>query len=167
MTEPVPLRVLGLGNDLLGDDAFGLEVARQVRRRVPEVEVVESSEAGFALLDHVLGARCLVVVDTLQSGTAPPGTLRLLGAEQLPGGPAVSPHGAGLPELLALARALDLAAPSEMTFVVVEPADCATLGAPMHPAVRAAIPLAVEAIAALAAGALTRPSFERPERSPR
>ena len=51
MESPPRAVVLGLGNDLLGDDGIGLSVAREVRRRAPPgVEVVESGEAGLALI---------------------------------------------------------------------------------------------------------------------
>ena len=70
-----PIRVIGLGNDLLGDDAFGLIVARQVRERsAGRVPVVVTIESGLRLLDYLEGAEHAVVVDAVQTGSAPPGT---------------------------------------------------------------------------------------------
>ena len=70
-------RVLCLGNELLADDALGAVVAEQLRELLPgTAEVVFTSAMGFDLLDDVLGASRLLVVDTIETGTRPPGTRR-------------------------------------------------------------------------------------------
>ena len=51
------LRILALGNDILGDDAFAFLVAQRVRERIPGVEVTCSSASGFHLLDDLLHRR--------------------------------------------------------------------------------------------------------------
>jgi hydrogenase maturation protease len=140
----VPARLLGLGNELLADDGFGIRVAREVERRSGgAVEVVTSSAAGFHLLEHLLGARSLVVVDTVQTGVLEPGTVRLWREEEVRPAPGGSPHFVGLFEVLTVARQLRLAVPEEVTIVGLEPSDCTTVGGIMHPDVEAAIPLAV------------------------
>src|ERR1035438_4978409 len=68
-------RVLGLGNDILADDALGLLVARQVAARFGnQVEVVSSSQTGFHVMDELLGVSRLLVVDCIRTGAARPGT---------------------------------------------------------------------------------------------
>lgn len=69
------MRVLCLGNSVLADDAFGLVVAEELRRARPDLDVRESSTSGFDLLEYTLGADRLIVVDTVQSGVVPPGTV--------------------------------------------------------------------------------------------
>jgi hydrogenase maturation protease len=143
----VPFRLLALGNDILGDDAFGLIVARRVAELLPErIEVVSSSAAGFHLLDHVTGAARLLVVDVVQTNRAPAGTLFVVREEDVEVVSGGSPHYTGLFEMLAVARQLDLEAPREVLILAVEAADCLTVGGPMHPAVEAAIPEVVELI---------------------
>jgi hydrogenase maturation protease len=72
--------IAGIGNIFLGDDAFGVEVARRLAGRTwPEgVRVVDFGIRGFdlacALLDGYEGA---ILVDALQRGQ-PPGTLCVL-----------------------------------------------------------------------------------------
>ncbi|HUB80748.1 MAG TPA: hydrogenase maturation protease [Bryobacteraceae bacterium] len=140
----ISVRVLGLGNEILADDAFGIVVAREVERRCGDrAEVVASSEAGFHLLDRLVGVDRLVVVDTILSGTARPGTLRVWTAAIPRSVPLLSPHVTGIFEVLALARKLNMRTPREVTILGVEAADCFTVGGPMHPDVRAAIPEAV------------------------
>jgi hydrogenase maturation protease len=130
-------RVLCLGNDILGDDAFGPLVARALGNA--GVQVVESCESGLHLLDHILDCSRLIVVDSVQTGRAAPGTLYVLREQDLPHSAAACPHGIGLFDALALARRLGLNAPEEVTLIAVEAADCHTVGAVMHPAVEAAV----------------------------
>lgn len=135
------MRILCLGNDLLADDSLGIIVAEQIRQLVPSnVEVISTAESGFHLLDYVLDTRRLVVVDTVVTGSAPPGTIYAFHDHELQVIPGGSPHYIGLNETLALARQLGLPVAEEVVFLAVEAADCLTLGGEVHPAVRAAIP---------------------------
>ncbi len=133
------LRVLCLGNELIADDAFGHLVAGELQRRSPRLSVVEASTSGFDLLDYLFDARRLVVIDTIQTGRAEPGTVHLFQEQDLESAPCASPHCTGLFEALALGRQLKLAVPEEVVLIAVEAADLTTLGGPVHPAVRAAL----------------------------
>ena len=158
------MRVLCLGNELLADDAFGFVVADRLISDLPEhtvdaspaadatakIEVVKSSLSGLALIDELTNASCLLVIDSVQTGTAPPGTLHIWREDELktPAGP--SPHYLGIFETLRLARQLALPAPEQVILLAVEAADCITLGGPMHPAVLAAVPKVVEQVKQIA-----------------
>jgi len=146
-------RLLGLGNDILGDDGFGILAAREAGRVLSPsgVEVVTSCLSGLHLLDALLDCSRLIVVDTIVTGRAEPGTIYVLREEDLPGARAACPHGVGLFDALALARKLGLDAPGEVTIIAVEAADCLTVGGEMHAAVRSAIPKAVDLILETAA----------------
>ena len=138
-------RVLGLGNELLADDAFGILAAREIGRCLGgTVEVVVSSDAGFNLLEHLLGVSRLMVVDTVLSGGIAPGTTHVLDERSLQTTPGQSPHFVGLLEVLTVARRLGLAVPDRLAVVTVAARDCSTVGGPLHPAVRAAIPKIVK-----------------------
>jgi len=143
-------RFLCLGNDLLADDAFGLVVGEELRAFATDTtEIVESGESGFRLIDYLVGASRVVVIDTVQTGTADPGTLYTLTVDDLPRvANGVSPHYVGLSETLALARLLDLPVADELIVVAVEAADCISLGGDMTEKVRAAIPRVVDIAAA-------------------
>lgn len=160
-SDAARVRLLGLGNELLADDAFGILVARQAAARFPGLEVVTTSESGLALLDYLSGVSRLLIVDTIQTGRAEPGTLYAFDAEGLRVAPAAAPHGAGLREVLDLAGALRLEKPEQIRILAVEAADCLTLGGRMHPAVEEAIPAALEWVAEQLA-TLTSHGAERP-----
>lgn len=133
------IRVLCLGNDLLADDALGPEVAARLRRRRPDLDIKVSSTSGLDLLDDALGARILLVVDVLQSGMRMPGSISLIHEHDVLATPGGSPHYVGLFEALHLGRALQLGVPAKVVIIAVEPFDCTTVGADMHPLVKAAV----------------------------
>lgn len=141
------MRILCLGNDQMADDALGSMTAQNIRQFVPEeVEVVATPEAGFSLLDYLLDAERVVVIDTLLTHAAPVGTIYELTETQFAAIPGRSSHGAGLCEVIALARELGLPPAHTIAVLAVEAADCSTLGGKMHPAVRSAIPVLVDMV---------------------
>ncbi len=147
-TEPViSLRVLCLGNELLGDDALGLMVADLLRPFAPrEVAIVSTPESGFDLLDYALNVHRLVVVDTVQTGSAAPGRIYQFRDCELPSVPGGSPHYVGLCEALDLARKLGLPVADEVIILAVEAEDCLTIGREMSQQVRSAIPVLVRMV---------------------
>jgi hydrogenase maturation protease len=140
--EGVPaLRVLCLGNELLGDDALGCVVAERLQPFASkDVDILCTPESGFYLLDCVLNVRRLVVVDTVQTGNAPPGTIYRFRDSELPLVSGGSPHYVGLCESLALGRTLGLAVAEKVIILAVEAGDSLTIGAEMSPEVRSIIP---------------------------
>ena len=43
--------VLGIGNTILTDDGAGIKVARRLKEKTPELEVIETSESGIRFFD--------------------------------------------------------------------------------------------------------------------
>lgn len=160
--EPTPdpshtyeIRVLCLGNDLLADDALGFRVARALRRELgdrelPGIDIVETPEFGFALLDYLQDVRTVVVIDTVVTGTVEPGTLyRISQDEDWQTAPGASPHYVGLFEALAAGRALGLPVAVEVVILAVEASDVVTVGGSMSPAVEASVPRLVSELRTL------------------
>lgn len=148
--------VLGLGNELLSDDGVGLLAARSVRSALAgrrDVEVVESSLAGVALLDLFLGYDRAIVIDAIRTRRAAPGSVFELTPADLDPVAAPSPHFTGLPEMLAVARQLRLAFPEDIRILAVEVEDAATIGGAMSEAVREAVPRVAARVERVLAGA--------------
>ena len=103
--------VIGIGNELRGDDGIGILVARQIgERHLPGVQVLEHSGEGASLLEAWTGAQRVFVVDAISSGSAP-GTIHRFDAvrELLPAQAfQSSTHAFGLREAVEVGRALDL-----------------------------------------------------------
>jgi len=146
-----PIRVLGMGNVLLGDDAVGPYVVRllEARYRAPEgVEIADVGTPGLDLTPHLAGAAAVVVVDTVAAEAAP-GTVRTYRRDALlaaPPLPRTSPHEPGLREAL-LATELTDSSPDDLLLVGVVPEQTDT-GAGLSPTVRAAADRLVELVIA-------------------
>jgi hydrogenase maturation protease len=128
--SPGPARVIvaGVGNIFLGDDGFGVEVARAMAAR-PLPDGVRARDFGirslhlaYELLDHP-GATT-ILVDAMPKGGVP-GTLYVMEPDP-ESGSAVSAgdaHGITPDSVLALVRALG-GSPGRVVVVGCEPADC-------------------------------------------
>ena len=146
------LLVLGLGNDILTDDAVGLLVARAVATRLrddPAVAVRETTEMGLALLDEVADFDTVVLVDAVQTGRVPPGHIHECDIADLPQVTATSPHFIGVGETLALGRRLGVSMPQRVRVIAIEVADPFTLGNQPTATVMAAVEQAVERVMVL------------------
>ena len=142
--------VLGLGNDILTDDAIGLLVVRELRQRLAGVEGVdvrETMEMGLALLDFIVGYRGLVLVDSIQTGKVVPGVIQEIDGTDLKQLPGPTPHFLGVGETLALGQRLGLAMPRQLRIFALEVHDPFTVGTHLTPAVQQAIPTTAERVA--------------------
>lgn len=167
--EQGELLVLGLGNDLLSDDAVGLCVVRELAQTGldhEEVDLRETSEMGLALLDWLTGYRAAVIVDSIQTGKMPPGTVHELEAAELSRLTGRTPHFLGVADTLALGRQLGLPMPHQVWIIAIEVADPFRLGTTMTPAVQQAVPVAVhrvrQLLQKLVGAGLDRPSATEP-----
>lgn len=146
---PAPVLVLGLGNDILTDDAVGLVVTRAVHRLLREqveIEVVDTEEMGLSLLDFIAGHRDLIIVDSVQTGRAVPGTLHEIDGDALRLLPRISPHFLGVGEIITLGRQLGLTMPDRVKIFAIEAEDPFTLGTDLTPAVAATVPEAIRRV---------------------
>ena len=143
-----PRRVLiGLGNDLRGDDAAGLLVARAARETCRgRVDVVEAGGEPIDLLGAWEDAEAAVVIDAVVSGATPGAIQRIDAAAGPLPAPFAAPstHALGLAEAVELARALGRL-PDRLIVFGIEGSDFATGGEPS-----AAIRSAVASLAAAA-----------------
>ncbi|NMC43466.1 MAG: hydrogenase maturation protease [candidate division Zixibacteria bacterium] len=145
-----PIFVLCLGNDILTDDAFGVEIAKALMKYHPYSDVAEvefAPVAGFSLLELLCDRKKVLIVDTIQTYNCPPGTLHFFPAGQLvPSNNLVSSHQINLPTALALGAELGLAMPDIIDILAVEAQDVTTVGMIMTPPVEQAIPDALNQI---------------------
>jgi hydrogenase maturation protease len=144
--------ILGLGNDILGDDALGIIASRELARILSDrndIDVVESSLHGVALLETFLGYDRAIVIDAIKTGDHEPGTILMMDSSELRPVYSPSPHYAGLPELFEIANILELEFPTEVKIVAMEVVDPYTVGADLSEPVKKALPLLIEKVAAL------------------
>ena len=123
------LLVVGLGNDLLSDDAIGVFAARELSKKVSGLaDVVDCNLTGVALLDILVGYDKVIIIDAIHTGKSPPGTIIEMTPDDLRAIPGTSPHYTGLPEAIAIANRLRLDFPDEIKILAVEVTEPLTIG---------------------------------------
>ncbi|OIR01513.1 hydrogenase 2 maturation protease [mine drainage metagenome] len=145
--------ILGLGNDILKDDAVGLRVAEAAERLLsdePDVEVRTTTLMGLTLLDEIAERRGVVIVDAVHTGSAKPGTVHCMAPVMLKRLRAASPHFLGLGETLELGRRLNLLMPDDIAVVAIEIEDPFALGETLSPEIAGVVPPIAARVAALA-----------------
>lgn len=145
------IRVLGLGNVLMGDDGIGpyvIEALTSAYEFPPNVSVIDVGTPGLDLAPFMMGADAVILIDSVRSEGEAGALRRYSRAALLRHAPAqrLGPHDPGFKQTL---LTLDFAglAPREVALVGVIPqttAPCARLSPP----VRASVADAVGAVVA-------------------
>ncbi len=137
--------VLALGNDILGDDAVGFHAARSLRSEPWEgVDVVETGEAGLALLDHLEGYDRALILDAIATGKCRPGTVLSWQRKDFKDIVSPSPHFSGLPELINLAERVGMHFPKDIRVLAMEVDDPTVFRESLTPEAQKALPELVE-----------------------
>jgi hydrogenase maturation protease len=142
MSDAGSVGVVGLGNVLMGDDAFGPWVVQVLLARYDFGEGVAVNDLGTPGLDlvpWVTNLDALILVDTVSSA-APPGTLRLYRREEIlkhPPQARLSPHDPALKEALLTAEFAGQA-PRDVLLVGAVPQQT-EMGVGLSPALRSAV----------------------------
>jgi hydrogenase maturation protease len=140
--------VIGVGNEYRRDDGIALTLIAELAGHVlPGTRLVASDGEPAGLLAEWSGADLAVVVDAVSGEPAEPGRIHRtsLGELRRSGGVASS-HGLGIPEAVALGRALGRL-PQRLVVYAVEAADL-NLGVGLTPDVAAALPELLTAVCA-------------------
>lgn len=155
MTQPSELVVIGIGQELRGDDGAGLAVVRQWQKKYPHtasrVRVEFCPLPGLDLLNVWNGASVAIIVDAVLSGARPGrddvvATLHELDREDLESfeAGAQSAHGWGLAESLELAEALSMDDQLPEIRILAISGHQFKIGSGLCPAVKKALPRATE-----------------------
>jgi hydrogenase maturation protease len=146
--------VLGLGNELYGDDGVGIHVVRQVKQKIEAyntsskdknaTDFLECSLTGLALLDVIAGYDSLIIIDTIKSSNPKPGKIRLLDGTQLRHIPGPSPHYVSIPQTIEIGRKLGLKVPSRIKVIAVEAKTMYNLGEGLTQEMKKVIPRIIQ-----------------------
>ncbi len=143
--------VLGIGNILWGDEAFGVRAVEAFHRRfvAPEnVTVLDGGTQGLYLVHFVADADHLLVFDAIDYGLEP-GALKIVRDDEVPkftGSKKMSLHQTGFQEVLSAADLLGRY-PQRLALIGCQPLDLEDWGGPLTEPVRAALEPALAAAA--------------------
>jgi hydrogenase maturation protease len=167
--------IIGLGNPILGDDGVGWKVAEEVSQNLPltpslfssqqgiplqgegnSVEVDCLSLGGLSLMERMLGYDRVVLVDSMETGQGPVGSVRTFPLASLldpMAGHSASAHDTSLITALKTAESLGADIPKQVDVVAVEAENVYDFSEELSPSVAAAVPAAVQTVLDLLQGA--------------
>jgi hydrogenase maturation protease len=137
------IRVLGCGNTLVGDDGVGIRVIErlQLMKLPPNVEVIDAGVGGLAILSWIEDADKAIIIDAVQTGNEPPGTVYEFTDKELPPSNMfmLSLHDLNLVDTINVGRIVQKM-PGEIVIIGVEVKRVAEFTKELTPEVEAAIP---------------------------
>jgi hydrogenase maturation protease len=144
--------VLGIGNDILGDDGVGIHIARAVARKIStkEARVEETGAAGLSLLELIKGHERLIIADAILTDNTQVGKIHRLTLKDLAKtNNSITPHDAALATTLEIGNSLFPGEmPREVVVYGVQTSNVEQFSGKMSPAVKAAVPEVVRLILA-------------------
>ena len=156
--KPMKILIIGLGNPILGDDGVGWKVAQEVEHQLPatprdsaSVTVECFSLAGLSLMEQMLGYERVILIDSLNTGQHPQGTVVTFSLESLADltyGHSASAHDLSLKNALKLGRSMnaELPADDQVQVVAIEAQHVYDFGETLTPEIEKAVPVAVEQV---------------------
>lgn len=145
--------IAGFGNELRGDDGFGVAVIRALEKRIaefPGIELMEVGTGGIRLAQELLTpCDCLIIADAMTRGGSP-GSIYVLDIQSVERVQEVDMHVAIPSRALSVAQALGVLPPT-VYIVGCEPEHVDDLVMELSPIVREAVDIAVGRIESLLA----------------
>ncbi|MEE4312517.1 MAG: HyaD/HybD family hydrogenase maturation endopeptidase [candidate division KSB1 bacterium] len=141
------IMILGVGNELLSDEGIGVHVVKELRNTdLPEnVEVIEGGTDGFGLINLIIEADRLIVIDCLKGGSDP-GTLYKFDVKDAPESPDMFKTSVHQISILEVINLSGLIGKTPVTTVIgVEPKSILT-GMELSPEIREKIPRVIELV---------------------
>jgi len=141
--------ILGMGNPLLCDDGVGLRVVAKLKDKIdqPDVTIMETSIAGLALLDLLIGYDKAIIVDAIQTLGGKAGQIYRLDPKAFDvARSAVSPHDIDFTTAIEFGKKLGLTMPQQIVIFAIETSDVSTFREECTPEVQKAIPICIRMV---------------------
>lgn len=144
---PKNITVLGIGNILLSDEGVGVHVVNELSKKtLPEnISVVEGGTDGFRLMNIIMEADWLIVIDAVKGGDEP-GTIYRFSIDDVkscPSGFKTSVHQIGILEVIDLSGLIGNT--PQTTIIGIEPKSL-EMGLELSPEIREKIPQIIEIV---------------------
>lgn len=150
--------VIGLGNPILGDDGVGWRVAEEIRRHCASLSEVYPpqgceidclSVGGLSLMERMVGYDQVILIDAVQTGKNPPGTVIRMNLKEFPNralGHLTSSHDTTLQNALEIGRLMGAHLPHTIWVIGIEAQQVFDFSETLSSAVSAAVPKAAQRV---------------------
>ncbi len=162
--------LVGLGNPILGDDGVGWRVVESIQTQLESdsrmnlafrpmdskkvehlcpVEFEFLSLGGLSLMEHILGYEHVIIVDAMETGHKPVGSVAVFPLDALPdpmAGHSASIHDATLMTALRTAEVLGADIPRKVDIVAIEAQNVYDFTEELSQPVAEAVPLAAQKV---------------------
>jgi len=141
--------VVGVGNPILGDDAVGILVVKELKNRSKDLDIVfeEAYTGGMNLLDLIIGYDRAILVDSISILEKEIGDVLVLDPRKMGSSHSANPHDVSFTEALDLAQRMGAEGiPKEIALVAVNIEPSFDFSATLSPGVKGAIPKAISEI---------------------
>lgn len=144
--------IIGLGNPILSDDGVGWKIAEVLTptvHRPPSTVVETASLGGLSLMERLEGYQRAILVDSMQTGLHPIGTVSLFPLNELPNAAeshSASAHDTSLMTALETGRRMGLSLPDEVMVVAIEARTVHDFSEELSPEIADAVPRATQMV---------------------
>jgi hydrogenase maturation protease len=148
--------VLGLGNELFGDDAVGIHVVRKIKCEcegrkdvsglIGDVDFEECSVTGLAILDYIIGYDDVIIIDTIKKAKPTTGKISVLREKDLRHVPGPSPHYISIPQAVEIGKKIKQKVPSKIDIIAVEAKDLYRVGEGLTEEMAEALPAIIDTL---------------------
>lgn len=116
--------VLGIGNPIVTDDSVGLKVARLIKERRPELDVVEACSGAMGLFDYVIDQDRVILIDSIKTENGMPGEVYRMSINDLnPTLKQHSSHGLDIASALKIGEGLGYKMPESVNIYAIQVKD--------------------------------------------
>ncbi len=148
--------IVGLGNPILGDDGVGWRVAEEISHQLPEKHLMfpniqsnveKHSLGGLSLMEVLIDYDIAIIIDALNTGKYPVGTVRCFPIEELTDqgtSYSTSVHDTSLQNAIKVGKLMGAKLPKEILIIGIEAEKLYEFSENLSPEVNSAIPQACQ-----------------------
>ncbi len=110
-----PRLILGIGNEYCGNDALGIIIARRLKQKIPDYNLLTGAFTGIDFLEAIENYDEVIVIDSIYAPEFKPGTVRQIKLEEFAGFMGLSfIHSMNLATAIEVGRQLQFPLPEKM-----------------------------------------------------
>jgi hydrogenase maturation protease len=140
--------IIGLGNEVLGDDRVGLEVAEFLRQSQPpeaSIDILTDTRGGLALAERMAPYHTVILLDAIRTRGGIPGEVRVFSAADFPVTRRLGAmHDVDVPTALHLLNKMGVSTPQTVWVVAIEADETECFSERLSPRVQAAVIVAAQ-----------------------